>query len=70
MKKKYQAPTIKLIALQQRLHLMTASDTLRVTEGIDLPTQVGSTAESDNAVTFGKGQGYSTNRSREIDWDF
>ena len=65
MKKTYQIPMIRIVALQQKLHLMSASDELRVTEGIDIPTSVSSTLGGDETTIFGKGQGYGTNRSRE-----
>lgn len=68
MKKTYQTPQIRIIALQQKLHLMSASGELRVTEGIDIPTSVSSTDGGNEATIFGKGQGYGTNRSREYDW--
>ena len=72
MKKTYLAPVIKAVAVQQKYHLLSASDPVNrnVAGGPtknSLPTDI---SEGFNPDYLTGGQNGNSIRSREIDWDF
>ena len=74
MKKTYQIPVVRTVAISQRYHLMEPSVlpySLRNAEGADntLPTSVKSSSMSPVQDMFGNSQDEGGIRSREFDWE-